>query len=110
MRLWELEAGDDGLFGHAFAGGQNPIPFIDSDEESGDEQVFAIDLPLPAAPAARFAEPARPPVNARRPAGHAQRERNGPGLRRFLEMVRNDIEDEWDSDEVSGDEIAELDE
>lgn len=35
MRLWELEGGDDGEFGHGFDGGadQLPLDFIDEDEE-----------------------------------------------------------------------------
>ena len=110
MRLWETKAEEDGNPEHAFPGGQNPVVFFDSEEEDEDEdEEFAF------APPPRAAQPARPPVDARRPArargpvGHAQRERDVAGLRRFLEMVRDDVEDEWDSDEMSGDEIEALD-
>ena len=137
MRLWELEGGDDGQFGHEFAGGGVGAMVdweTDDADEAGDE-LFAAGAaevappapappPLPPAPAAAppvMLAHARPVANDARPAipregGAYQRqrqqdpERDGAGLRRFLEMVRDDIEDEWDSDEMSGDDDDEMEE
>ena len=120
MRLWELEGGDDGEIGHAFAGGQDGIQAdFDSDEdeiELLEEEEVELDGvpaedPLPRAPLAPQ-QLARPLAGDGRPArlrgmgaGHRRHERDGAALRRFLEMARDDIEDEWDSDDMSGDEI-----
>ena len=116
MRLWELEGGDDGEFGHAFGGGQDGIPIgfdsDDDDDDDDDEPINAI-IHRPPAPAQPLApQPARPLADDGRPArprgmgaDRRHRERDGAALRRFLEMVRDDVEDEWDSDDMSGDEI-----
>lgn len=97
MRLWELEGGDDGEFGHAFAGGGANAPHepdIDSDEEDGP-----LDLPEePMVPA--VARNIEPPPAAHRPPPAAVALDNGPGLQRFLQLVQNDEEDGWDSDEM----------
>jgi len=98
MRLWELEGGDDAEFGHAFAGGGENVPHendSDSDDEDGP-------LGLPQAPIApAVARNNEPPVPAPRPPPVAVAQNNGPGLQRFLQMVQNDEEDGWDSDEMS---------
>ncbi|KAL9126640.1 MAG: hypothetical protein Q9217_004343 [Psora testacea] len=127
MRLWELEGGDDGEFGHAFAGGAGGVPLdwsSDDGDDAGDELLAAGAVvvppaapappPLPAAPNAMVANPrplgddGRPARPRRGGADLRRREGDGAALRRFLEMVRDDVEDEWDSDEMSGDEIEEL--
>ena len=104
MRLWELEAGDDGEIGHAFgggAGGRNLPVDIDSDDE---------DEPFPDPPPGPPRAPLPPMVRhlARAPQAAANPAvRNaGPGLQRFLQMVQNDEEDEWDSDEMDEDDEA----
>ena len=91
MRLWELEGGDDGEFGHGFAGGADGLPLDFEDDEDDDP------APLPAA--AALAPQGPPvPVGLQRPqilapANRPVRERD-PGLQRFLRMARDDEEDE----------------
>lgn len=89
MRLWELEGGDDGNFGHGFGGGVDGLP-LEFDDDEDDED----DDPPPPVPVARQAPlvpfgPPRPQAPVIRPA----RERD-PGLQRFLQMARDDEEDE----------------
>lgn len=97
MRLWELEGGDDGEFGQAFAGGgQNVAHDIDSDNDDEDGP-----LGLPQAPMVpAVARNNEPPAPAPRIPPAAVAQNNGPGLQRFLQMVQNDEEDGWDSDEM----------
>ena len=90
MRLWELEGGDDGEIGQAFAGGAGRLP-IDFDDSEDDEPA-----PVPAA-AAQHAPPgplgpprAQVAAPADGPPGHRD-----PGLQRFLRMARDDEEDEY---------------
>ena len=96
MRLWELEGGDDGDFGQAFGGGRGNAPLVD-DESDDDEPPNAMPQVPVNPPAARNnahvarAARAQPVVPA---------QNGGPGLQRFLQMVVNDEEDEWDSDEM----------
>lgn len=133
MRLWELEGGDDGDFGQRFGGGADgaPVHFDsddddDEDSDDGDDGVHRFEF-LPAAPGPPPARQAvnRPPGRGGRAPrgrgrGHAppphpppppaaaaapQRPRQ-EGLQRFLQMVQDDEEDEWDSDEM--DEEAEV--
>ena len=73
MRLWELEGGDDGEFGHGFGGGANGLP-LDFEDDEDDE--------LPPLPGQAFAI-ANGPDDA-----------HDPGLQRFLRMAREDQEDE----------------
>lgn len=107
MRLWELEGGDDGEIGQAFAGGGVDV---DSDESDDDEvrgpigappvpdaPVVARDNEPPAPVVARDNEPAAP---VRRGPAAAAQQNGGPGLQRFLQMVQADEEDGWDSDEM----------
>ncbi|KAL9102250.1 MAG: hypothetical protein Q9163_002586 [Psora crenata] len=126
MRLWELEGGDDGEIGHAFAGGPDGGPLdwdTDDDDDSDDEHpplgAIAVPPAAPAPPPARRAEAmidnAPPLVGDRRLARrhegggeHGHRHRDGAALRRFLDMVLDDVEDEWDSDEMSWEEMEEL--
>ena len=123
MRLWELEGGDDAEFGQAFAGGRDGAGW-NSDDESTDEDdddddgnvafAHAADIRVPAArpqpPPAPVAPQPAPRANGQgdRPAGNNRNGARGdvapPALRAFLEMARRDAEDEWDSDEMSGDE------
>ena len=78
MRLWELEGGDDGEFGHGFGGGANGLPLDFEDDEDDEPAPVPGDLPRPEA----F-------VLANGPAGA-----HGPGLQQFLRMAREDQEDE----------------
>lgn len=96
MRLWELEGGDDGEFGHGFGGGMNGLP-VDFDDDEDDDPAPPVPVaaphvqfvPLaPLAPIVPFGPP-RPQAPAIRPA----RGRD-PGLQRFLQMARDDEEDE----------------
>ena len=129
MRLWELEAGDDGEFGQGYGGGRaggvgdfgDGDDDDDSDDDDDDVQIER--LPPVLGPPMRYvppmvrAPPRAPPVAAAAPAaagpGRGARiraERNiavgeAAGLQRFLEMARDDNEDEWDSDEMSDDEL-----
>ena len=107
MRLWELEGGDDGEFGQAFAGGAQGVP-LDDDEQDEDDQgpdippprpVFQPRVPdIPPRPGNFLLEPVdvrvRPAPEAERPPAVANPQNRGPGLQRFLEMVQNDEEDE----------------
>ena len=96
MRLWELEGGDDGEFGHGFGGGVNGLP-LDFEDEEEDEPPPAAPVAAPHAQLAPLAPlaplvpfgPPRAPPHANRPA----RVRD-PGLQRFLRMARDDEEDE----------------
>lgn len=74
MRLWELEQGDDGVAGQHWAGGigeEDAVQAVPDAEDAGPR-------------------PARPPGNG-----------EGAALHRFLQMVHDDREDEWDSDDMS---------
>ena len=96
MRLWELEGGDDGEFGHGFGGGVNGLPLDIEDGEDGED-----DDPPPPAPVAAPRAPLIPlapivPFGPPRPPAPANRRAQGrdPGLQRFLRMARDDEEDE----------------
>ena len=103
MRLWELEAGDGGDIGQGFAGGMGEIM-----DELDDDPFEAIEEdPPPLAPAPPMI--ANPPPLAReqgqrngaaQPAVRGGGRRQDPALQRFLQMVQDDEEDEWDSDEM----------
>ena len=108
MRLWELEAGDDGEFGLGFGGGAEGVEYDSGSDSEDDDEPAAAPAPVPV-PAP---QPVRPLGDDGRPvrprglgAGQRHREREGAALRRFLEMVRDDREDEWDSDDMSEEEI-----
>ena len=102
MRLWELEAGDDGEFGQGFAGGVGRIDDLDNDTDSDDDEAAEeIDM-RPPPPALRPAAAAAAPAQRGQPG--AGPDNNGPGIQRFLQLVQNDEEDEWDSDEMSDEE------
>ncbi|KAI9880390.1 MAG: translation termination inhibitor protein itt1 [Pleopsidium flavum] len=133
MRLWELEGGDGGEdVGLGFGGGPQDggqvhdvfLPWDEdehTDTESDEELPLPLVLPAPAPPAGRLqpqrgnADPRRMNAEARnrrrRPAvlggdgGRAAGERGPPrqGLQRFLQLVENDEEDGWDSDELDDD-------
>ncbi|KAK4695238.1 E3 ubiquitin-protein ligase RNF14, partial [Lecanoromycetidae sp. Uapishka_2] len=115
MRLWELEGGDDGDIGLGFDGGAH----VDSDDDDDTDDGEDGPGPLWELPPVVQAPPAVPPnqapaqpaharganiahrLNDRAPA-NAQRRRvaRGPGLQRALQMIENDEEDDWDSDEM----------
>lgn len=100
MRLWELEAGDDGEFGHGFAGGAA------GELDDGDEFDPELDDPDPM-PDRPLMQRAGVVEAAMRAEERAERAGNGgQGLQRFLQMVQNDEEDEWDSDEMSDEDEA----
>lgn len=97
QRLWELEGGDDGDFGHAFAGGRENVPGgYDSDSDDEDVPHDLPQAPIALAAARDF----EPPAPAHRPPPAAVQQNGEPGLQRFLQMVENDEEDGWDSDEM----------
>ena len=73
MRLWELEGGDDGEFGHGFGGGADGLP-LDFESDEDDEPV-----------------PWRPQAFA---VANGADDARDPGLQRFLRMAREDQEDE----------------
>ena len=141
MRLWELEGGDDGEFGHGFAGGRHggagDYQFESDEEDDSDEddsesddtedgEVEDDDDDIPGEPIdLRNLQPelaVPPPLDHQRPIGgdgrpahprgrgadRRYRERDRVALGRFLEMVRDDVAEEWDSDEMSGDEVDEI--
>ena len=91
MRLWELEGGDDGNFGHGFAGGANGIP-LNFDDEDDDRPPVPAAAPLveldPAVPLVPFGPPVAQAIIIRPDRGRNQ------GLERFLRMARDDQEDE----------------
>ena len=96
MRLWELEAGDGGEVGHDFGGFE--LRLDEAEDEHVDMDIAAAapaPAPAPAPPPRRNAPPARPALR-----GGVGGRRRDAGLQRFLEMVQNDEEDEWDSDEM----------
>lgn len=125
MRLWELEAGDGAEVGINFEGGADiPNPIDDIQRPAPPPPPAPIPPPPPLAP---LANPNRPnpeavarnaPPDPGLQARQARRQARiqlrlrqqaapardlGPpmqGLQRFLQMVRNDEEDEWDSDEM----------
>ena len=100
MRLWELEGGDDGEFGHGFGGGVNGLP-VDFDDDDEDDEDDAPPPPPPAVPVAAPLVPLAPraplvafgPPRPQAPAPRPARIRD-PGLQRFLQMARDDEEDE----------------
>ena len=91
MRLWELEEGDDADIGQIFEGGLARHPELEAVEVP---QVGNPRVPVPEAEVI-------PP----RGEGQALRQQeqgpgNDRGLQRFLELVQNDEEEDWDSDEM----------
>ena len=122
MRLWELEAGDDGEIGQGFGGGNPGIPSDDDDDDVDDSDDDDIELEINVVPAppevrpppvrppdvvVRLPPPARPgglqaadPPRARQGGGGAVQNQNGAGLHRFIQMAQNDEENDWDSDEM----------
>ena len=98
MRLWELEAGDGADIGQGFAGGGGGILMDDIiEDDDGDDHAPII-------------EHGQGMPNDRGAAEGQQQNGNGhgngngnPGLQHFLQLVRNDAEDEWDSDEMDDD-------
>ncbi|KAI9843787.1 MAG: translation termination inhibitor protein itt1 [Thelocarpon superellum] len=98
MRLWELEEGD-GVDESAPAAnnhrGAEAIQAPAAAVEAGRPQGIG-GRPRDAAPAPAPA----PAPGARVPLPRAVDHEHNPGLRRFLELVENDEEDEWDSDEM----------
>ncbi|KAG8531976.1 uncharacterized protein KY384_003612 [Bacidia gigantensis] len=126
MRLWELEEGDDGEIGQGFAGGANQgdrhavmgedewsddeddeADRLDADMDPNDGRAF-FPLDDAARPPRLLADDGRPARPRGLGADHRFRERDRAVLGRFLAMARADMEDEWDSDEMSGDEAEEL--
>ena len=103
MRLWELEGGDDGEFGHGFGGGVDGGPLDsdddwDSDDEDEGQGIEGPRLAGPIVPpVGLFRPPAQPvlyePPRPQPPAIQPGQARN-PGLQRFLRMARDDEEDE----------------
>lgn len=109
MRLWELEEGDDGEIGHGFAGGRDGVVMSDDEDDEAEEEEAEFHVVFEEPPPA----PIQPPPNGhRRMLNRGNRAPGGAGapraLRRFLEMVQQDVEDEWDSDEMSDDEVEQL--
>ena len=119
MRLWELEEGD----------GADIAPEFDEEEHQDHARPQLLRIPpalqgeelpqrpVPAPNARQEAPP--PPAPEPVPRGRRARIQAGlqradiihpeplQGLQRFLQMARDDVEDEWDSDEM-GDEDEEL--
>ena len=95
MRLWELEGGDDGEFGHGFDGGVNGLPVeFDDDEDEDNDPPPPVPVAAPPVPLAPLARPvAFGPLRPQAPAPRPVRARD-PGLQRFLQMARDDEEDE----------------
>ena len=113
MRLWELEGGDDGEIGQGFGGAGLAMDFEDDDDLDDDDDddgndndwpEAPIQVPWPIAPAPMA--PIRPQVPAQRAQGVIVRRHNdngAPGLQRALQMIQDDEEDDWDSDEMEND-------
>lgn len=100
MRLWELEGGEEGHFGLGFPGYADGIaPGFDNHNDGGDDIAIPIP-PVAAAPVGHDHGPVAPAPDA---AEVARPQQGGQGLQRFLQMVRNDEEEEWDSDEMEED-------
>lgn len=114
MRLWELEAGDDGEIGLGYGGGHGD--FEDDSDDEGDDEDEPANLAAHAIP---VNQPPRGEIHldapqraAQRGDGNAQgrgRARNpapqrNQGLQRFIQMAENDEEDDWDSEDLSDDE------
>ena len=111
MRLWELEGGDDGEIGQAFGGamGNFPMDLVEDDvDEEGDGEIFHEDgheapMPLPLPVILAPVPPVRPQAFARHGQDVIVRHQNAdgaPGLQRALQMIQDDEEDDWDSDEM----------
>jgi len=113
MRLWELEGGDDGEFGLGFGGGADQMPLgFDADDDEDEDGPLGEPIPLAPVPprnqaaaqiprAQGAAAPARANERAPAPAPRARgRAAAPPGLQRALQMIEDDEEDEWDSDEM----------
>jgi len=113
MRLWELEAGDDGEIGQGFNGGNEAW---ESDEDDDDEEMIQgavhaapAALPAPQAQIEIVYEPVQPELP--RGGGNARgrdrvvndAHRRNEGLQRFIRMAENDEEDFWDSDDLDDD-------
>ena len=114
MRLWELEGGDDGEIGQGFGGAGAGLPMdfedgddLDDDDDDGNDNNLPeapIQVPRPVAPAPM--PPIRPQVPVQRAQGVIVRRQNdngAPGLQRALQMIQDDEEDDWDSDEMEDD-------
>lgn len=138
QRLWELELGDGDDVGIGFAGGDPdgdnfPLLLFDPDEEDDEPAIPRGRRPRPPPPlpvvrrqypAVAYAPPrAVPAGGVPAPLNRAERIQAGlqriapvardarppvQGLQHFLQMVQDDEEDEWDSDEMGDEEGLEL--
>lgn len=118
MRLWELEAGDGADVGIGFAGGAIDHDFqneTDSDDDDGLAFPPRLQPPPPPEPRAPPQPPPPPaiapiviPFRVRELQRLAPQNRNPrppvQGLQHFLQMVQDDEEDAWDSDEMGDEE------
>ena len=124
QRLWELELGDGDDVGIGFFGGAGDL----MDPDFDDDQPVAPLAPPPPPPLPAARAPPPPPALPRAgraplaaaparavaaPLHRAERVRVAPvgparapvqGLQHFLQMVEDDEEDEWDSDEMGDEE------
>ena len=118
MRLWELEGGDDGEIGQGFggAGAGFAMHFEDADDdddEDGDDgndgnddgwPEAPIQIRIPQGPARMLPiRPQAPAQNAQGVIVRRQNDNGAPGLQRALQMIQDDEEDDWDSDEMEDD-------
>lgn len=90
MRLWELEGGDGGEIGQAFVGGGGGGGG-GGGEGGGGGGGGGGDI---------LDDEDDDNALADQGQAGAARQNRGLGLRRFLQMVQNDEEDGWDSDEM----------
>lgn len=119
MRLWELEGGDGDDVGIGFAGGgldHDLLLETDSDDEDGlpfPPRLQPPEPPAPAQPPPPPPPPAVPPViipfRVREGLQRLPPQNRNPrppvqGLQHFLQMVQDDEEDAWDSDEMGDEE------
>ena len=117
MRLWELEGGDDGEIGQGFggagAGAGYPMDFEDADDDDDEDSddgnddgwpEAPIQIRIPQGPARMLPiRPQAPAQNAQGVIVRRQNDNGAPGLQRALQMIQDDEEDDWDSDEMEDD-------